>query len=712
MRPGIAIVLAALVAACGSTSSPRPATTDEPTPGADTITAADLRAHVALLASDAYRGRETLEPGYDMAADHLADQFGAYGLQPLPGASSFRLGYPLYKLGFDAPTTALSIVRDGNASAVEAGIDFTPFTFSDSGTHTAEVVFAGYGITAPKLDYDDYANIDAAGKLVLVLRHTPNEDKDGAGFSRMHAAFASKAANARKHGAVGMLVVTDPRHHDGSEDDLRLATRLAVDPPAKPSPAAQAARKPAEQDQPFVALHISQSAAAQLLPAGSPSLVDIQTAVDGGAPASTFSLGAVRATATVSRTETPTRVVADNVVGVLPGADPARADEWIVVGAHYDHLGVVAGGGDGDTVYNGADDNASGTAGLLELAQAFAGLPTRPARSIVFVGFSGEEKGLLGSRAIVQSGQLPRDKLVFMLNLDMIGRNPDQPVSVVGDGYADGIRAAVEAANASVALPIRFGGDSYSGASDHHPFYAARVPFLFFFTGLHDDYHQLSDHVDRVEYDRMEQIVRVAYGTLAAVASAQVTPAFVHHVAWLGSKVRVKDGAATVVSVEPGSRGAGAGLRAGDVIARVGDAPLADANQIGARLDGIESGAATTLTVTRADTAVQVHVTRVEPGYLGVTPRRVTDERRTALSLTNDTGFAIGNVSAGGPAASAGVVSGDIVIQLGDAPVALDSLGGHLARIGAGETVEIVVIRGDERVELQVTLGKRPQRRR
>jgi hypothetical protein len=440
------------------------------------------------------------------------------------------------------------------------------------------------------------------------------------------------------------------------------------------------------------------------------SLLDLQKAIDDGAPANSLELRGVTATLEIKTRKDFREITARNVVAFLEGSDPKLADEWVVIGAHYDHLGEYH--GEGDTVFNGADDNASGTSGMLELAQAFASRADRPKRSILFIGFSGEEKGLLGSRAMLDQELLPIDKVVFMLNLDMIGRNAERPIEVVGDGYSTGIKGAVEAANAGVDLPLEFGGADYAGNSDHHPFYAADVPFLFFFTGIHDDYHQLSDHADKLAFERMEQIVRVAYGTVDAVAAARVTPRFVHHVTWLGIQVQVSDDGAVITAIADGSRAKQAGLAKGDFIRHFGDTALANPKDVGKKFREIEPGTKISLGLGRNGETKSIHVERAKRGYLGVIPARVTGEERKALGLSDDEGVKISSLAGNGPAGAAGIQENDILIRIHGLPVGTRTLGLHLARIGAGEKVKIVVVRDGERVTLELVLGERPERRR
>ena len=529
--------------------------------------------------------------------------------------------------------------------------------------------------------------------------------------------FSTKARTAMKHGAAGMILVTDPRHHEGA-DDLRINGRLRLPPEPKKADGQPDARRGRARSGPpssFLAVHVSkETAEAIVLPSGK-SLTDLQKAIDDGAKPKEIALPGVKATIAVKELANPQPVTAQNVIGFLRGSDPKLADEWILIGAHYDHLGAFA--GSGDTIYNGADDNASGTSGMLELAEAFANMPQPPRRSIVFAGFSGEEKGLLGSRATIEQKLLPVDKLVFMLNLDMIGRNPKRPVEVVGDGFATGLRQAIEVVNDEVDnLPLEFGGTEYAANSDHHPFFVEGIPVLFFFTGTHDDYHQLSDHVDKLAFDRMTKITRLGFGLVAKVASGELSPRFIHHVTWLGVAIQAFDDEAgkraVITDVEADSRAAKLGLQMADVIKAFGEAALEDPTKVGSAFADLEPGAKVVLHIDREGVAVQVEIERAKRGYLGVMPDRLEDEARKKLGLADDEGVVIAGLAGDGPAGKAGIKEGDVLIRISGLPVGPRTLGRRLARIGAGETVKIVVVRDGARITLELTLGERPKMRR
>jgi len=677
--------------------------------GIEQIRADDLERHVKYLSADSLAGRDTGQPGIRKAEKFIAKEFKKAGLVPLHGNSDYWVEFDLYRRGYDAERTSLTVEVDGRTETGSVGETFRPFPFSDDGVVEAPIVFVGYGITAPEYHYDDYDGVDVEGKIVLMLRHEPDEKDptssfDGSTHSR-HAQFDVKSQNAREHGAAGMLLVTDPLHH-GPDDDLRVGGRLRLRRPERQADADE------DGSSPFVAAHISQELAATIVSTSGSSLEELQRAVDEGTAPSELSLDGVRARVDVARPERAEVVPARNVGGFLEGRDPQLKDEWIVIGGHHDHVGSYH--GRGDTVYNGADDNASGTSGVIALARAFAAREQAPRRSIAFVTFSAEEKGLLGSRALVQQRLIPVEQVVFMLNLDMIGRNPDQETQLYGDGYVRGLREITEAANRGIDLPIRFAGAGYTGNSDHDPFYDESIPFLFFFTGVHDDYHQLGDHADKLDYGRMESILHVAYGIVDRLAEADEAPGFIHHISWLGVRAEVLDGGsgpeAVLTGVDDDSRAQQAGLRSGDVLTAFDAEALEDPHQVGRRFDDIDPGTSVELAVSREDERLSVTVERARIGYMGVSTGPLDDDQRAIHGLHDDEGMVLRQVIAGGPSDEGGLQEGDIVIRIAGRSVGRMNLGQRLSQIGAGETVDVTVIREDERLTLPVTLGERPER--
>ena len=666
--------------------------------GSAAIDGDDMRRHVNFLAADELAGRETGEAQIAIAERYIATAFESYGLEPLP-ENGFIVPFSLYRQSYDREATG---VWFGDLRC-RAGQDCRPFPFSESGQFEAPVVFAGYGIHAPDQGWDDYAGLDVRDKIVLVLRHGPGEGQPEDALEGDHQQFSVKATTAQDHGAAGMLLVTDPLNHQGGSD-FRLPGRLGFEPPVEE-------RTSDEQEEGILALHISSGFAESLIEDSGRSLVELQQQLNEGTPASKLSIGAPVTRIVVAETREPETVTARNVVALLPGSDPALRDEWVLVGAHHDHVGAYQ--GSGDTTFNGADDNASGVAAVLEIAQAFASSDPAPKRTMVFATFTAEEKGLLGSRALVRD-TLPIDKLVFMLNLDMIGRNSDDELRVFGDGFVRDLRGLIEEANGEEGLGLAFAGESYAANSDHDPFYDQGVPFMFFFSGTHEDYHQVGDHASKLDYARMQQIASLAFRVLDRWSELEVPLAFIHRIPWLGIGVEKRwhhdHSFAEITSVEEGSRGALAGLLEGDRLKRIAGQEIHLPARVGRQFEDIAAGDTAELAWTREGKTHTAEVQRVRPGHMGVMPSGVDAETREQFGLAGGEGLTLRRVVPDGPSAEAGLVNGDIVLRMAGRPVDDTSLRLRLAQLGAGAEVPLVVLRDGERIELTLTIGERPQR--
>jgi hypothetical protein len=522
---------------------------EDPETGLPGIRLADLRKEVEYLASDALGGREVGSPGIALAEKRIAKTFTALGLKPLPGRRGFYQEFSLYRTGFPEASTSLELHTPAGELRSVPGKDFRPFEFSGSGERSAPVVFAGYGITAPEYGYDDYRGLEVTGALVLVLRHEPGNTDPRSPFAgtanTAHASFRAKAENARRRGAIGLLLVDDPLG-SGREEDLSLQFAYSLEPPARGDDS-----PPRLKD--FPAVHLSRTFAAEFLRGGESreaqglDLRGLQEAVDAGGRPADFSLGAVRASLRVPAQETR-RLKARNVVGFLKGRDPALRNQWLLIGAHHDHLGSTD--ASGDAIFNGADDNASGVAAVLALARLFTrsgawreGEPAlrgyrpdnrwlpwalrlvqAPRRSLVFATFSAEEQGLFGSWVL--AGELSaagsQGRLVRMLNLDMVGGNPGLPVRILvndPDGELRRIVEAAAAAQSALPTPVLASGRGEM-ASDHAAFFQRGIPYLFFFTGLIPDYHGVDDEAERLSYPRLAEVVRLAWRVASLLADA------------------------------------------------------------------------------------------------------------------------------------------------------------------------------------------------
>jgi aminopeptidase YwaD len=459
--------------------------------------------HVKALASPEMKGRATGSPELEKAARYLADQYRALGLEPAFG-KSYLQPFPVTT---NAKLGAKNRLSDTLSRAkLRAGEDFQPLNFSSSGKYAGEVVFAGYGITAKEYNYDDYEGLDVNGKIVLVLRYEPQEFDEksvfaGKTFTR-HAQFDSKAVNAKRHGARGVILINNPVTHPGDAGKLEPFGRTAG-----PSEAGIAflQLKPEHVEKWFAAAGQNLKAIVEgidrdLKPRSFafPDSLRVEMEVD-----------LVRETKTVH-----------NVAAMIRGA----TDEYVVIGAHYDHIGLgeqfsMAPSQAGE-VHPGADDNASGVAGTLELAAYFSGA-AKPRRGLIFANFAGEELGLLGSAHFVENPPVAMDKVAAMINMDMIGRLREGSVIVGGVATGSTFRALVDgAAPRHPSLKLESSEQGGVGASDHTSFTAKRVPVLFFFTGLHGDYHRPSDTWDKINPQGAAEVLNLIADIAAGIAGA------------------------------------------------------------------------------------------------------------------------------------------------------------------------------------------------
>ncbi|MCS7157244.1 MAG: M20/M25/M40 family metallo-hydrolase [Blastocatellia bacterium] len=533
--------------------------------GSAAITAEEIRAHVRFLASDELEGREAGTEGAERAARYIASAFRAYGLKPVGENGTFEQRFSFVARVVPGPMSRLRMKVGAAERDFTLGKDFVPLALSSPGAAEGEVIFAGYGISAPELNYDDYAGIESSGKIILVLSGSP-DGQDPHGRFQAHRAPQRKIATAREKGARGVLFLAV---EEKAEDD-RLAT-LRYDPMF------------GEAGIPVLLL--GRAAASEILRAAGKDLVELERALTATAAARSIPLPGIRL-AISADVKKEMRQTA-NVVGMVEGSDPALKDEIIIIGAHYDHLGR---GGERSLaphqtgeVHNGADDNASGVAGLLELAQALASVRASLRRSILFIAFSAEEMGLLGSNHYVKHPLFPLERTIAMFNFDMIGRLRESGVTIYGVGTSPFWQTALERANERVRLAVRVRDDGV-GPSDHTSFYLKDIPVLHFFTGVHEDYHKPSDDAEKINAEGVQRIVSLAYEVVRELDRQPTRPAFVRtreeRREAIASGFRVYIGTipdyaesaegVKVAGVRPGSPAEKAGMRTGDVILRVG----------------------------------------------------------------------------------------------------------------------------------------------
>ena len=550
---------------------------------------------VKALSAPATEGRASGSAGADRAARHIADAFRAAGLEPGGGSGGYLQSFTV-PTGVRLGTTNSLAVLTPTARSLVVGSDFMPLAVSADGDETGDLIFAGYGITAPDLQYDDYAGLDVKGKIVLVLTQEPRAQDPSSPFRRPEVYHYSershKIINAREHGARGILLVAHPRAGADTLPPLRGVS----------------------QPSGILAAAVTRSVADMLLAAEGMRLAELADAIDQSlAPRSAAPKGVrVRLELRLIREH----AAAFNVVGILRGTDPALRHEAIVVGAHYDHLGR---GGEGSlapdqvgVIHPGADDNASGTAAVMALAQAFTAAGGAP-RTLVFVAFAGEEMGLLGSTHFAKTPAFPQGKAVLMVNLDMVGRLRDGKVYVAGVDSGDRLRALVTDAAQGLPVTPEFRGDPF-GPSDHMAFYTAGVPVLFLFTGAHGDYHRPTDTWEKLNTTGLHTVTAFAARIVSVAAQEPVPPAYVKLRASPGGERRRGYGpffgvipdfgesaqpGARISGVRPGSPAEKAGVRGGDIIVEFAGVTVKTLEDLTFALRGRRPGDRVELTILR-----------------------------------------------------------------------------------------------------------------
>lgn len=562
MRPSfysLRIVFLLLAANSAATFAQQPVAPSLRT-GFNAIREGDLRADLTFIAGDGLQGRMSLQPGDEAAAEWVASEYAKAGLKPAAtdesGKPSFLQPVPLTEYKPDPSATLLSVSCNGGALQ-EWHAPIVSSAFRENVDASGGLVYVGYGITAPELNYDDYAGVDARGKIVVLMEHEPQEDDpksifNGTGNTR-YATSRVKLLNAQKHGAIAVLLMPEP-----NAKHVPTAQRLAnvyVGVTAKrltPIPLQAIADDEVHISLMTIPLTVSDELFRNSGASSSgPTPKDLQTSIDRDLKPQSRELAGVQVRLQTRNISTRS-ATAHNVVGLLPGSDPSLAAETLIVSAHHDHNGASEveeqDGRHHIDIWHGADDNGSGTVGVVELAHAFAANPIKPKRSILFVVFAAEERGLLGSYYMAQHPLRPLATTRAMVNFDMIGRD-EKPsaqtdgiiaipadtsnrLNLVGTLYSPDFLHTVQREDEHIGLTLddRFERDTALGIffrSDQFPFILHDVPALWFFTGFHPDYHHVTDTVDKIDFSKMTKIVRLAYLTLFDIADEKQTPKFV-----------------------------------------------------------------------------------------------------------------------------------------------------------------------------------------
>ncbi len=570
------------------------------TPASSGVSQEEILRHVRYLASDDLKGRKSGEEGNRLAAAYIAARFKEYGLvapsQTVAAGTPYLQDFTFVTSRKPGENNSLSFNAGGTSIALKQGDEFRTLPFSVDTTVTAPLVFVGYGIAArDSVRYDDYAGMNVRGKVVVVMRYSPQGPGEH-GFTRFMG-FLEKTMTARDSGAVGMIFLTAPPGSEGSE--------LSSVPSGFPY---------SSLSLPAVALRWSRMES--ILAAAGKDLKSIQGRIDSSKTPASFDVQG----ATVSMQTQILKEYAHtaNIIGYLPGA---LSDESVILGAHMDHLGM-GGQGSGslkpDTVaiHHGADDNASGTAALIEAARYFSARRGALKRTLVFAAFSGEELGLLGSSYYVRNPLFPLEKAAAMLNMDMVGRMKDSVLVVEGMGTSPRWDSLVKVENlGSLALKLKPDG---FGPSDHASFYAKNIPVLFFFTNLHSDYHRPSDTWEKINVAGERRVVELVTRITASIADAPARPQFTQATASTpmaggGDRqgLRVSLGVIPdyaedvrglkITGTRAGSPAEKAGLKADDIIIRMGGKEVTNIYDFMHLLGGYKPGDEVTVVVRRGN---------------------------------------------------------------------------------------------------------------
>ncbi len=581
--------------------------------------------HVRFLAAPEMRGRGAGMPELDKAAEYIANRFRAAGLQPAGERGSFLQPFELTTGASMGEANSMRVERPRGTSELEVGKEYSPINFSASGEVEGEVVFAGYGASADELDYDDYFHFDVTDKIVLLLRYEPDffrgESKDsdqesGRGRNRQytrHSHLIAKAIQARNRGAKAVLLVNSRSR--GRRGDRLIRFGSVSGPTNAGIPMVQ----------------VKSDIVERWLRGSGRSLRLLQRDIEASKQPQSFALASslrIRLSVDVEHE----RATVSNVAAYLPGS----TTDYVVVGAHYDHLGLGSESSLSQSrvgeIHPGADDNASGVAGILEFARKYSNRERKPRLGLLFLAFAGEEIGLLGSSHWVDNPTLPLENAVAMLNFDMVGRIQSRKLYVGGIGTAEPFGKLVEQAAAEHSLKVDTSRSGYS-SSDHTSFAAKKIPVLFFFSGLHSDYHKPGDTADKIDGEAAVSLLGVAARVVEGIEALEDRLAFVEDTPdsshgrpsgdggggggygpWFGSIPdfgEVPNGV-KFADVRPGSPAAEAGLRGGDILTHWNDAPVENLYDFTYALRDSEVGELVQVRVLRDGQEVTAGVTLAE----------------------------------------------------------------------------------------------------
>ena len=493
--------------------------------GVDTIAANQMKDYLTFIASDEMEGRDTPSRGLDTTAKFLAMNLSRWGFKPAGDNGTFFQRIELLRNRTDGGKTKVEF----NERVLTLGTDYIP---GRAGNVSGQLVYAGNGWLMKSKEMDAYKDMDPKGRIAIVFG-APNSRPRGtsmADFGKQGQDYMNAADYARSKGVVGLIYVADSQYLANWQRNLQMTTQRGSTVVAK----FQNVTGPS-----LPSIVISLEMANALLAGESQTAAIIANAGSGALPASFLMNDSKKVTLNVaSSTET---IPTQNVVAVWEGSDPQLKSEYVAIGAHYDHVGSGCLPAGEDTICNGADDDGSGTTAMLAMAEALAKAPTRPKRSILFVWHCGEEKGLWGSRYFTEYPTVPINAIVAQLNMDMIGRtkadgdtntrNKDltgpNGIYVIGSTMMStelgDIVNAVNKSYLNLTFDTRYDDpkdpNRFFYRSDHYNYAKKGIPIIFFFDGVHEDYHRKSDTADKIDYQKMEKVTRTVYMTAWEIAN-------------------------------------------------------------------------------------------------------------------------------------------------------------------------------------------------
>ena len=569
------------------------------------ITSGEIKGHISFFASDELKGRYTGTEECLEAAEYIENEFKSLGLIPFFD-KSYKQMFPFISDVKLTSNNQLEFISGENSFKPKLFDEFITISYSGDVNTEGSLVFAGYGISAPNIEYDDYSSIDVTNKIVLVLREHPEMNVPHSDFDD-HSPLRKKATVARDKGASAIIFVNGYNPHKDEDELIHLKYDQAG------------------SINDFAVINVKRKLAEKLFEMQNLNLKEYQKEINDTKQPASFKFRDV--SVCISTEVSEVEVNSWNVAGYLEGNDPQLKNQFLIIGAHYDHLGMGKNNslytGDEPQIHNGADDNASGTAGVLELAEKLSAHKDELKRTFVFATFSGEEEGLLGSAYFADNLPVSTGEVAMMINMDMIGRlNDDNSLIVYGTGTSSGLEDILNEYN-NYNFKLTLNDEGY-GPSDHSSFYGKKIPVLFFFTGTHEDYHKPSDDTEKINFKGEEQVLKYIYNVALDIDNNESKPDYI--------AVKRKD-------------------------------------------SGKISG-------------VKVKVGTI-PDF-----------------ASNVDGYKISGVSEGGPAQLAGLTGGDIIIKFGEKKISniydfTYALGDYVP----GDTVDVVVKRGEEEMTFKVELG-------